>query len=239
MWPCSAWRHSCLLTPTSAGLRTRPSPSWKGSEASAGRSSWLLPPNGRGSDHGAKRAHGREPEDPASTSLHPLLHRDGGAPVPLSRWPDESHLQPPRSEDRIHPGCGRPWLGDARVLDSAGFHTEADSTGRPQGEALPGTRTLNPAAHRALSLRGGVRPPSIGETQSTVDGDVIQADAAPARRRSPAPTSPPRRLLPLVRPSGSGPHPLTEGVAASPFGIVDDAVPPRPADCEDVKADVD
>ena len=168
------------------------------------------------------RADGRGPED-----LRPLrFTRDftefaaGSVLVEMGRT---KVICTASVEERIPPwlrGKGRGWV-TAEYSMLPGSTTERTEREAVKGKLSGRTQEIQRLIGR--SLRAVCDLPVLGETQVTVDCDVIQDDAC-------------SRLVAAKRIPG---HPLTEGVAAVSVGIVDAVALLDLPYVEDVKAEVD
>ena len=186
-----------------------------------------------------KRADGREPED-----LRPLkFTRDftematGSVLVEMGRT---KVICTASVEDRIPPwlrGKGRGWV-------TAEYSMLPGSTpDRSDREAVKGKlsgRTQEIQRLIGRSLRAICDLPVLGETQITVDCDVIQADGGTRTASiSGAYVALHDACSRLVAAKRIASHPLTEGVAAVSVGIVDAVALLDLPYVEDVKAEVD
>jgi ribonuclease PH len=186
-----------------------------------------------------KRADGREPED-----LRPLkFTRDftemaaGSVLVEMGRT---KVICTASVEDRIPPwlrGKGRGWV-------TAEYSMLPGSTpDRSDREAVKGKlsgRTQEIQRLIGRSLRAVCDLPVLGETQITVDCDVIQADGGTRTASiSGAYVALHDACSRLVAAKRISAHPLTEGVAAVSVGIVDAVALLDLPYVEDVRAEVD
>ena len=186
-----------------------------------------------------KRADGREPED-----LRPLRFTrdftemaDGSVLVEMGRT---KVICTASVEDRIPPwlrGKGRGWV-TAEYSMLPGSTTERTDREAVKGKLSGRTQEIQRLIGR--SLRAVCDLPVLGETQITVDCDVIQADGGTRTASiSGAYVALHDACTRLVAAKRIPAHPLTEGVAAVSVGIVDAVALLDLPYVEDVKAEVD